>query len=610
MATLIPDSVDGPTSDAAAGTAPDGVLPVGSELDDGRYRLGEPLGRGGFGITYLADDLRLRRPVAIKELFPDRARRSGSSVVVPGAAAEGFARARQRFLREATTLARFGHPSIVRIFAVFEEHGTAYLVLERLDGQTLGEELRRRRGPFSEAEALDVAGQVAAALWVVHRAGVLHRDVSPTNLVRTDDGRIVLIDFGLARPFADDQTTSMTRIVTPGYAPPEQYAGEARFSARADVYALGATLHRLLSGQVPPDAGARQRGVPLAPLWRLNPTVSRRVSDAVGAALALDPAERPATVRHLLERLGVPTDDLDLRVEPAPEGEEGSTQIDGADRPTELVAPDPAPAADRPPAAVASARADGTAMDSPLRAQAARGADRQPSGGPAVPAPTSAPPVRRASHVVPDPGPAPGRSPSAPREGAAPGALYGPPQPGVLRTAGAAPTGRGWLTVPLGLAAMSIASAQPATVTLILGVGVAPLVATAGDRILRPHRSPGWMAAWWVRNLLLGVARSLGGLVVLAFGLCLWYGTEAFDSLQAAGPWVLRATGVAAAGVLCLSIGQGGPGFRSHVALDAAAERLMPRGRLSVAAAVVGVVCLGVIAAGLWFRPEAWPLKA
>src|SRR5699024_5386967 len=134
------------------------------------------------------------------------------------AEARGFALARDRFRRGATTLARFGHPNIVRIFAVFEENDTAYLVLERLTGRTLSGELRARRGPLTEPEALDVALQPSAALEVVHRAGVLHRDVSPANLMRTDDGRAVLIDFGLARPYEDDHTTTMTRIVTPGYA--------------------------------------------------------------------------------------------------------------------------------------------------------------------------------------------------------------------------------------------------------------------------------------------------------------------------------------------------------------------------------------------------------
>ncbi len=662
------------------------VLAPGSLLDGGRYRLGPPLGRGGFGITYRAEDLRLERPVAIKELFPERARREGTSVVVSGAAAEGFARARQRFLREATTLARFGHPSIVRIFAVFEEHGTAYLVLERLDGRTLAQELRSRRGPFSEAEALDVAGPVAAALSVVHRAGVLHRDVSPANLMRTRDGRMVLIDFGLARPFADDRTTAMTRIVTPGYAPPEQYAGAGRLSARADVYALGATLHRLLSGQVPPDAAARAQGRAPSPLWRVNPTVSRRVSEAVGAALALDADDRPPTVRDLLDRLGVATDDLDLHDPPDPDRPRGAApgpQAIGdpapAERPAEPPAVSPWPTTGLP------ARADeraGVGPDGPQRAGADRGGpdgagldgatravgdggpgapdigvgdgagpegpthqvahgvtdqgddpgwrppddrlapravdrvtDRAAGSATTVPAPARPaapergghgrrPTVRPASHVVPAPDEA--RHPAS--VGPAGGSPFGVAPPHQAGAAGS-PHGRAWVTVPLGLGATALASAQPVTVPLVIGLLVAPLLATAGDRVLRPHRSAGWMPGWWLRNLVVGALRAVGPILVLGVGLGLWWGSETYDALAVAGPWVLRATGIGAGGLLCLSAGRGGPRFRSHLALDALARRLLPHGRLTVPAGVLLVVGLGLAAAGLWFQPEAWPLS-
>lgn len=606
------------------------MLPAGSLLDAGRYRLGVPLGRGGFGITYLAEDLRLRRPVAIKELFPDRARRVGTSVVVPGVAAGDFARARERFLREATTLARFGHPSIVRIFAVFEQHGTAYLVLERLDGTTLSEELRSRRGPFTEAEALDVAGQAAAALWVVHRAGVLHRDISPANLVRTEDGRIVLIDFGLARPFVDDHTTSMTRIVTPGYAPPEQYAGSARFSARADVYALGATLHRLLAGRTPPDAAARGLGQEVPPLWRVNPTVSRSVSDVVADALALDPGDRPPSVRHLLLRLGVPTEGLDMAddavdaaaapgpVAPvptahAPEAPEGGqppvVDPDGITEhvPTRPGGPDQVAAGAPPAVAPATAEADPDGItEVVVRRSSVRPAppthrDQHPP--PTIPPPTSPAAargtVRPGGHVVPAPQPRPAVAPQAPA-----------PVPVQLEGPGGPVGGRAWLTVPLGLAAVALASAQPLTVTLLLALGVAPLLATAGDRLLQPHRSAGWLVPWWLRNVAVGAIRALGALVVLGFGICLWYGTEAITAFAPAGPWVLRATGVAAAGILCLSISRGRPGFRSNLALDALARRLMPRGTPTVAVGVVVLAAVALGAAGLWFQPEAWPLGA
>lgn len=680
------DGGDPGEPDAGPVAAPDGPgaapgpLPVGAELSDGRYRLGAPLGRGGFGITYRAEDVRLRRAVAIKELLPTGARREGLTVVVPAPAAPGFASARERFLREATTLARFGHPNIVRIFAVFEEHGTAYLVLERLDGRTLAAELQARQAPFSEGEALDVAGQAAAALTAVHRAGVLHRDVSPANLMRTLDGRVVLIDFGLARPYVEDHTTSMTRIVTPGYAPPEQYAGKARFSPRADVYSLGATLYRLMSARIPPAPADRSRGAALTPLWRVNASVSRDVSAAIECALELEPDARPASVRTLLERLGVDASDLDLadeELDAEPDAAEEPFGLrpfdqDGADwagdrsdrgasdamgsAPASTAAPASMPGssvgdgpdADRSVAARAREEPEvswrpptGSGGPSAANGGAARSRGRQANGPgrssvgadpwtTVAPATTAVPPrpadpppaVARLgagpNYLVPDPGHGRGSvgpMPVAPADQAHRDGRFDRPAAQVVAPfahqplpGGASPPGRPWLTVPLGLAVTALASAQPATIVLALGLGAAPLLATAGDRLLRRGRNPAWIVPWWARNLGVAVVRSLGALVILAIGLLLWSGTEIFESLAPAGQWVLRATGVAAGGILALSVGRGGPGFRSHVALDALTVKLMPRGRVSIAVVVVGLVCLAVVATCLWFEPEAWPL--
>ncbi|HEV7720618.1 MAG TPA: serine/threonine-protein kinase [Iamia sp.] len=633
------------------------------------------LGRGGFGITYAATDLRLERPVAVKELFPEGARRTGTAIDVPRYEAATFGRARERFRREATTLARFGHPNIVRIFAVLEENDTAYLVLERIEGRTLAAELRSRQGPFTEPEALDVAAQAADALAAVHLAGVLHRDVSPSNLVRTPDGRVVLIDFGLARPFAMDRSTMMTRIVTPGYAPPEQHAGSGRFSPRADVYALGATLHRLLSGQTPPPAGERAHHDDLPPLWRINPTVSRRTSDAVAAALALDPAARPATVAVLLDRLGIAVEGLgapdlvDLRddpttppngpARPSPDVVPATEVVEPAGAPpvAAAVAGDPdAPTVGPPDVPTDVVREYGPGVDAIGRSprlgvpDAARPRDAgervtemssKRAGGddpatevvspiPSIPSIRSTPSLAKVdtagpalagvgpvggSWVVPAPVPVSVGDDAEhpvrrlwPRERAV---RPEPLSPGerLDLAAGAVPGGRRWVTLPLGLAATALASAQPATLVVILGLGAAPVLATVGDRVLQPHRNPAWWPLWWVRNVALGVVRSLGALLVLAVGLCLWFGTDAFDSLDAAGPWVLRATGLVAAGILALSIARGGPGFRSHVALDAVTRRLLPRGRPTLPSVVLLLVCIGVVAAGLAFQPEAWPLR-
>src|SRR5581483_9572855 len=215
-------------------------LPPGATLQGGRYVVRRMLGRGGFGITYGAEDTRLHRPVALKELFCDGAFRYGGIVTPPAHAADAFEAARARFLREASVLARFTHPGIVRVYEVFEEAGTAYLVMELLEGQTLYEHVVARGAPLQQKQALDVAQQCAEALAVVHGAGILHRDLNPSNVMLASDGRVVLIDFGLAREYTADETTPMTRMVTPGYAPPEQYAADVRSGRPADVYAHAA----------------------------------------------------------------------------------------------------------------------------------------------------------------------------------------------------------------------------------------------------------------------------------------------------------------------------------------------------------------------------------
>ncbi|MCU1496998.1 MAG: serine/threonine protein kinase, partial [Acidimicrobiales bacterium] len=280
-------------------------LAEGTRLSDGRYQILRVIGRGGFGITYDVGDRRLQRRVAMKELFPESAVRHGSLVLTPPQGRAGFRAARDRFLREARVLARFTHPGIVRVYEVFEEHGTAYLVMELLQGRTLVELLQAQGRPFAEPELLDVAGRVAAALRPVHAAGVLHRDVNPSNVMMTSHGRIVVIDFGLARDYDEGQTVGMTRVVTPGYAPIEQYRGEGRFGPSTDVYGLAATCYRLATGKVPMSALEREGGGLLVSPRALNPELSKPVSDAILDGLELEPGHRPQDLDGFLSRLGI-----------------------------------------------------------------------------------------------------------------------------------------------------------------------------------------------------------------------------------------------------------------------------------------------------------------
>jgi serine/threonine protein kinase len=289
-----------------------GALAPGTKLQGGIYSVGKVLGQGGFGITYLGGDIRARRPVAIKEFFPYGSSRRGNSVhPFGGLNAADYASSRTKFLDEARILARFDHEGIVDVYGTFEENNTAYMVMELLRGRTLGQ-LIEERGPLPEREALQYITRVGEALEVVHGASLLHRDLKPDNIMLNDDGSVVLIDFGTARTFAAGKTGRMTTMVTPGYAPLEQYGQSVRFGPFTDVYALGATLYHALTGQMPPPATDRASGVDLVPPRMLNPAVSRGVSDAVMWAMKMRVAERPQTMRELLDALAA------VPAEPAP----------------------------------------------------------------------------------------------------------------------------------------------------------------------------------------------------------------------------------------------------------------------------------------------------
>lgn len=273
-------------------------LPAGSLLHGGRYRVERVLGQGGFGITYLAEDLHLKRQVAIKELFPQGCTRQGNLVLPVTGGLDLLNRTRADFLKEGQALARFQHPGIVRVMDTFEENHTAYLVMERLQGQTLGEKLQT--GILSPEDVLKIAIRSAEALSAVHDSGLLHRDIKPENLFLDTEGRVVLIDFGSTRPFQTEKTMQYTRMVTPGYAAPEQYATQAKFAPYTDIYALGATLHHALTGQAPVNATDRLLGMQLPALPAYVPPVLR---DAIVQSLSLNVQERPQTAGQFLQLL-------------------------------------------------------------------------------------------------------------------------------------------------------------------------------------------------------------------------------------------------------------------------------------------------------------------
>ena len=296
---------------ATGGTSSHGIVPAayspqltkGVRLQNNAYAIGEVLGQGGFGITYKGGDLSLRRYVALKEFFPQGCVRQGNQVVPGGdLSAADYAGVKAKFIEEARTLARFSDPGIVRVFGVFEENNTAYMAMEFLEGSTLSKRISEV-GVLDEAEAVSIAEKIGGALAVVHAAGLIHRDLKPDNICLTKDGRVVLIDFGTARAFASGKTVKQTTMLTPGYAPLEQYGQQARFGPYTDIYALAATLYHAVTGQVPPQATDRAAGVELKAPRELNSKLSRTLSDALVWAMQVKAAERPQSIREFLDAM-------------------------------------------------------------------------------------------------------------------------------------------------------------------------------------------------------------------------------------------------------------------------------------------------------------------
>lgn len=294
-------------------------LKPGTRLKGGNYtyRIVRVLGQGGFGITYLAH-MRLQVkgalgmieseiPVAVKEFFmKDFCNRdtTGSSVSVPSVGSrEMVEKFKAKFIKEANNIAALQHPHIVKVMEVFKENGTAYYVMEYIEGCSL-QEWVRQKGALPEAEALGYIRQVAAALEYIHHCKMNHLDVKPGNILRKPDGHVVLIDFGLSKQYDEkgEQTSSTPVGVSAGYAPTEQSkpGGVGQFSASTDIYSLGATLYKLVTGNTPPDASdVVSEGLPPFP-----PGISRQVEEAIRKAMHPGRHDRPQSIRAFNELLG------------------------------------------------------------------------------------------------------------------------------------------------------------------------------------------------------------------------------------------------------------------------------------------------------------------
>lgn len=276
-------------------------LKSGSLLQGGRYRVEKTLGQGGFGITYLGTQIYLGRKVAIKEFFMDGfcMRDTSSYVTAPTDVNKGLVESfRRKFIKEAQNIAKLKHPNIVSIIDVFEDNGTAYYVMESLDGGSLADKVAD--GPLSEENALKYVRQVASALEYIHSNNMMHLDIKPANILLDSNDNAVVIDFGLAKQYDNTgQQTSTTPVgISHGYAPIEQYSknGVGTFSPSTDIYSLGATLYKLVTGATPPEANhIYDEGLPPLPSC-----ITPATCNAIEKAMQPRRKDRPQSVQEFL----------------------------------------------------------------------------------------------------------------------------------------------------------------------------------------------------------------------------------------------------------------------------------------------------------------------
>lgn len=315
---------------------PQGVLEPGYRLL--WYRIGRILGRGAFGTTYLAEDINLHRPVAIKEFFPSQycSRQNNSTHVRPlsDASADDFKWAMERFLSEARTLAQFEHPNIIRVINVFEENGTAYMVMHYESGISLSALLKKRR-TLNEQEVARITLPIMDGLEKVHASGFIHRDIKPSNIYIREGGSPVLLDFGSARQSMQEYTQTLTSLVSPGYAPIEQYTSKGdRQGPWTDIYGMGATLYRAVTGLVPPSAVDRSEALSEGKedyMTRARELVRAPYSEdflnAIDHALEFSVGQRPKSIAEWRTEFGFSLADIDTQPDYSTGNNSGGSEL-------------------------------------------------------------------------------------------------------------------------------------------------------------------------------------------------------------------------------------------------------------------------------------------
>lgn len=302
-----------------------GVLPAFSLINN-RYLVGRVLGKGGFGVTYIAKDIVSNNIYAIKEYMPSEysTRCNGTQNIVPfsdNRARSIFIHGREKFVKEAGTLLKLSNnPTVVDILDYFEQNNTAYIVMEYLDGQNLRELARNSGGKIDSDFMKNVFVTVASSLMEIHRKKILHRDLSPENIIYTNDGRIKLIDFGAARSYVITQNKGMSILLKPGFAPPEQYDSQGNQGPWSDVYALCATFYTLVSGKPLVDALFRYRGEQQPSLISMGCPVTKKTSDVIERGMQLDIKHRYQDFKELL-------DDIDINAAREPAKKPPTTNV-------------------------------------------------------------------------------------------------------------------------------------------------------------------------------------------------------------------------------------------------------------------------------------------
>ena len=316
MSTPVPAAGDGKRAetrarppDRAPGGGSENCLPVGTRLDD--FEITGVLGEGGFGIVYMAYDHSLQRAVAIKEYMPGALAMRGAGHGVSLRAErhhDTFKLGLKSFISEARFLAQFDHPSLVKVFRFWEQNCTAYMAMQYYEGRTIKEIVVDSPGLVDEVWCRKILRQILQALEMLYTVKILHRDISPDNIIVQTNGDAVLLDFGSARQIIGDMTKGLTVILKPGYAPVEQYAGDASLEQGpfTDIYALAAVIYFAILKQAPPSSIARMIKDPVAPLKAQAPQgYSPLFLAAIDKSLAVLSQDRPQSVDQLRDLLGI-----------------------------------------------------------------------------------------------------------------------------------------------------------------------------------------------------------------------------------------------------------------------------------------------------------------